>query len=280
MPEILGLSLLIGIALALLIWALRDDLRLRWERDVQWLEHTVWRFTPEPFDGRSYVAAYYAASFAVLVVFLWLFASKLIAVVCWLVIAILPKILVKRAWEKRRKTIHDQLPGSILRMSSSVASGMSLPQAIDRLAEREPQPINTEFRIIANYYRLGSDFESTIEEARRRLALQDFNLFASAVVISQRMGGNIVTTLDRLARALETIARMRREVYAATAEGRQNIKVLCLAPFIMLGLIAFIDAQAVGMLFTTPLGNALLFVAALLTAAGTFWAWKIINADI
>lgn len=274
------LAAMLGGSLALLTWVLRADLVRRWQMDVAWLEHMVWRFTPDPFDGRKYVAMYYIISAAVLLLIMAIMPSKVMGLIIWAILFILPKIMVNKRWEKRRKTIHEQLPGSILKMSTSVASGMSLAQAIERLAEREPAPIAGEYKVIANYWNLGADLGSTIEEAKRRLKLQDFNLFASAILVNQRMGGNIVETLDRLSASLESIARMRREVFAATAEGRQNIKVLAFAPIVMLAFVAVIDARAVGMLFTTPLGNVLLGVAVLLILSGTLWAWKIINADI
>ena len=274
------LAAMFGGALTLLIWVLRKDLVRRFESDVAWLEHMIWRFTPDPFDGRLYVSLYYLISTVVLIALLAILPSSFMAVVIWLVLFMVPKMMVNRAWEKRRKAIHDQLPGSVLKMSTSVASGMSLIQAMERLAEREPAPINLEFKVIANYWNLGADLGSTIDEAKRRLRIQDFNLFASAILINQRMGGNIVVTLERLAESLESIANMRAEIFAATAEGRQNIKVLAVAPLVMLAFVAFIDFHAVMMLFTTPLGNILLGAAILLVLVGTLWAWKIINADI
>ncbi|MFG0316634.1 MAG: type II secretion system F family protein [Planctomycetota bacterium JB042] len=280
MLQALGLAALIGFSIALIVFALRRDLLDRFERDVAWLEHMVWRFTPDPFDGRRYVLMYYVASISLLLLLLWVFPSKVMALIVWIVLAVLPKIVINMKWEKRRKEIHQQLPGSVTKLSSSVASGMSLIDAIKRLGEREPQPIATEYQIIANYWNMGADFESTIEEARRRLRLQDFNLLASALVINQRMGGNVVVTLERLANSLVEIDRMRREVYVATAEGRQSIITMFFAPFIMLGIIALIDAPAVGMLFTKPMGNVLLGVALILDLMGTLWAWKIVHADI
>jgi tight adherence protein B len=165
-------------------------------------------------------------------------------------------------------------------MSSGVGSGMTLVQAIERLGERGPEPIRTEFRIMANYWQMGSDFGSTIEEAKRRLALKNFTLFASAILVNQRMGGNVTETLDRLADSLESLETMRRDVHAATAEGRTNIKVLAVAPFLMLGLVAFMDAGAVGMLFTTTIGLTLLAIAFAMAGTGTVWAWRVVNADV
>lgn len=276
----LAISVIAGLSIAFFVLALRVPLAERYHNDVMWLDHTIWRFTPNPFDGRPWVAGYYAISALVFVVLFAIFPSKVVALVLWLALLVIPKMVIQRKWEARRKAIEERLPESVMKMSSSVASGMSLIQAIERLAEREPAPINTEFRIIASYWNLGSDFTSTIEEAKRRLDLQNFSLFASALLINQKMGGNITLTLERLAKSLVTIDRMKRDIHVATSEGRTNIKVLAIAPLIMLFFIYFIDAEATVMLFTTPLGNIMLGTCALLTLIGFFWAWKIVNADV
>ena len=276
----LMLAIMIGGAAVLLIWSLRAELMIRWERDVAWLEHTIWRFSPDPFNAKPYIAGYYLGAIFLLIVLVMFFPLPILGFIIWCILVVLPKILIDHAWAKRRKAIDEQLPAAVLQMSSSVASGMTLVQAIERLAERAPNPINTEFRVIASYWKLGSDFTATIEEAKRRLKLPNFTLFASAILVNQRMGGDVTLTLYRLAHSLEAVDRMRREVHAATSEGRTNIKVLMLAPIIMLGFITVIDAQAVGMLFTKTLGHVLLGTAGVLTAIGTLWAWRIVNADV
>ncbi len=273
-------ALLFGLSALLMVWSLRQKLLERWNNDVAWVKHTAWRFTPDPVDATRYVALFYTGAVAILFLLLLMLPNKVIAIGIWIVLIVIPKILVSRAWSKRREKIESQLPIAVRQMSSTVASGMTLAQAIERLAARAPEPIRVEFRIMTGHWQLGADFASTIEEAKRRLDLQNFNLFASAILVNQRLGGNISETLDRLAGSLESIEQMRLEVHAATAEGRTNIKVLAVTPFLMLGLIALMDSQAVGLLLTKPLGHLLLAAAALLTGAGTLWAWKIVNADV
>jgi tight adherence protein B len=272
--------LLIGLSVFLLMYAMRWEILALFRRHVARIEHMKWRLSPEPYDGRTRVLIHWIFVVVTPIIILLFLPLKLILLAFWAVGAVMPTILLDREWQKRRKLLNDQLPKAVLQLSSGVASGMSLVQAIERIAERGEEPLRTEFRIVANYWNMGSDFTSTIEEAKRRLDLQDFTLFASALVINQRMGGNVVKTLERLALSLEAVDRMRKEVYSATSEGRTNIKVLAVAPFIMLGFTTVIDAQAVGWLFTRPFGQFLLLVAVLLTAAGTFWAWRIVNADV
>lgn len=276
----LAIAAMIGLSITLLIISMRWQILAKFRRDVAHLEHMHWRLSPEPYDGRRSVTIFWIFTLVTPIVIILFLPVPMILLAFWFVGVIMPKILLDRAWQKRRKLLNDQLPKAVLQLSSGVASGMSLVQAIERVAERGEEPLRTEFRIIANYWNMGADFASTIEEAKRRLALQDFTLFASALVINQRMGGNVVKTLERLAHSLESVDRMRKEVFVATSEGRMNIKVLAFAPFIMLGFTTVIDMQAVGWLFTRPFGQALLLIAVLLTAAGTFWAWRIVNADV
>lgn len=278
MPILIAASF--GFAGALLIWALRAKLLRRYERDLAWLEHTMWRFTPNPKPVRLYVLGYYAAAFGLLVVLLLALANPLIALALWSIVILVPRWVAASAWKRRKREINEQLPGTVRKLSSSVGSGLSLAQAIERMAVRAPAPIRTEFYVISNYWKMGADFATSIEEAKRRLELPNFTLFASAVVVNQRMGGNVTDTLDRLAAALEAIDRMQRDVHAATAEGRMNIKVLAVAPFIMLGLVSFMDRGAVVMLFTTLIGQLILGFCILLTALGTWWAWQIVKSDV
>lgn len=278
MPHLLALT--IGLSGALLVYALRATLMRRFERDVAWLEHTLWRFTPSPKPVRLYVIAYYAFALTLLVALLLLLTNPLIGLALWSLAIFVPHWVAARAWAKRKQEVNHQLPGAVRQLSSSVGAGLSLAQAIERMAVRAPLPIRTEFYVIASYWKMGANFATSIEEAQRRLELPNFTLFASAVVVNQAMGGNVTETLDRLATSLEAIERMQRDVHAATAEGRMNIKVMAVAPFIMLGLISFIDREAVGMLFTTIVGQLILGICVLLTGMGTWWAWKIVKSDV
>jgi tight adherence protein B len=278
MPILIALAF--GFSGALLVYALRAKLQRRYERDKAWLEHTFWRFTPKPKPVGGYVLAYYGGAAALLIALLLMLTNPVLAIACWSVVIFVPRWIAANAWTKRKRVINGQLPGAVRQLSSSVGSGLSLAQAFERMSLRAPAPIRTEFYVISNYWKMGSDFATSIEEAKRRLELQSFTLFASAVVVNQRMGGNVTATLDRLASSLESIDRMQRDVHAATAEGRMNIKVMAVAPFIMLGLTSFMDREAVIMLFTTLVGQLIVGFCIFLTALGTWWAWQIVKSDV
>ena len=276
-PAVLAIS--IGTSMALLLFALRSRLMDRWSADLAWAEHAVWCFTPRTIDCRPFVVGYYGLLVTVALAAL-ISSWNVSMTVTFLVLLVAHRVVFAIAWRRRRLAIEGQLPDAVRQISSSVASGMTLVQAIERAAERAPTPIRSEFRIMANLWKLGSDLTAIIEEARRRLNLASFNLFASAVIVNQRMGGNVTETLDQLADSLDEIDRMKKRIKAETAEGRTNVKVLILTPLVMLGFVALADRPAFVLLFTTAMGQALLGTATVLTLAGFLWAWRIVHADV
>lgn len=276
----LALASFLGLSVGLLVYALRRRILAKYHSDVLWLQHTMWLFKPDVESKGRTVGLYYAGVIAVSIA-IWLIFLSPIFVAVWLVLTqVVPKMWAKVAWNKRRDTINEQLPAAVRQLGSSVGSGMSIAQAVERLATRAQHPVRMEFYVISNYWKLGADFGTSIRDAKRRLDLPSFNLFASALLVNQSMGGNLTGTLNRLAHSLEEIDRMQREVRAATAEGRTNIKVLAVAPAIILSIVAFMDAEAVGMLFTKPVGQAILALCLGLTVAGTWWAWQIVESDV
>lgn len=276
----LAVAVLLGATFSFLLFTSRHLLLARYRRDVAWLEHAMWRMSPDPYDGQRPVAIYYGAVIVSLLLIVFVLPFKGILILVWIVGIVMPPVIIEAQWSKRRELINDQLPAAVLQMSSTVAAGMSLAQATEHLSNRAPHPISIEFQVMTNYWKMGSDFPSTLEEAKRRLRLPDFNLFASALLINLRMGGDLTNTLERLAHSLESVEKMRRDVEVATSEGRTNIKVLAVSPILMLIFITVIDAEAVGWLFTKPLGNVILAVAGSLIAGGLIWAWRIVNADV
>jgi len=270
---------LLGLAMFALVTGGQAWFVRRWHNDVAWLRDVMWRFKPDPPDPRPYVAMMYGGFIVAFLIFLFVF-PLIAAIILWVVLLVIPRQVVAYFWSQRRKKINEQLAPAVLQMSNSVSAGLSLVQAIDRLAERAPEPIRTEFRIMANQWRHGQDLPTTIEEAKRRLDLPNFTLFASTLTINQEMGGNVADTLDQLAHSLEAIEHMQHEVYAATSEGRMNIKVMAFSPIAIVGLLFLMDYEATMMLFTTTLGRMIVGICIFMTLLGTYLAWRIINADV
>jgi tight adherence protein B len=273
-------AIVAGFAVAFAAIGLGDWIADRFQLHVARAKSIAFRFTPETINAKAWVLGSYLASLTLLLVLLYLAPNPLFAFAIWAITLYLPNQLIEIAWRRRRQKIDGQFSAAIAVMCNCVKAGLTLVQSIQRLATSLPEPIRTEFRIMANRYAHGTDLEQTIGEARDRLKLQNFNLFASALLVNREMGGDVADTLDRISVSLEKLSQMRKNIEVHTAEGRMNIKILVAAPFVMLLLLYTVDNEGVSMLFHTPQGWCVLLVATALAGFGVFWASKIVHAEV
>ena len=276
----LGIAALIGLAVVLLVWGLRDFLARRFEKDAAWISAMRLRFSPEPIDPRKWTMMYYAGFVVLLVILIFITPNPGFGIFFWLIMLLVPRIMVESKWQKRRALIDRQLPAAISSLANSLRAGLTIVQAIQRLAENAPEPIRTDFQVMANRYSFGAGIETTINEARERLSSLNFNLFASALLVNREMGGDVAETLGRISRSLDKLHHMRQTVEAHTSEGRTNIKVMLVAPVVLLLMMSTADAEGVKMLFTTAQGYAVLLVAGVFIGVGIFFAGKITRSEI
>ncbi len=273
-------ALLIGLAVALWIWAARGWIANKFERDIEWMRETYLRFDPNPINARAYTLGYYAGFAALLILLIFMIPNIFVAFGFWFLAMLIPSIIIEWAWRARIAKIDLQIPQAVATLANSMRAGLTLVQAITRLSEQAPEPIRSEFQIMANQYGYGADMETVIRNTKTRLNLPNFNLFASALILNREMGGDISETLTRISKSLDKLREMRKTVEAHTSEGRTNIKVLLVAPVFMLLLMCVVDAKGVTMLFTTTQGVAVLTVAGILAGSGVYLARRITRTDI
>ena len=228
-----------------------------------------------------YMGIYYAAFVVLwLIILLAVIPNFLIAAGFWVLSLFLPRIFIEWAWQRRVKQIDLQIPQCVASLGNSMRAGLTLVQAITRLSEQAPEPIRSEFKIMANQYGYGADMETVIRSAKGRLNLANFTLFASALLLNREMGGDISETLTRISKSLDKLREMKKTVEAHTSEGRTNIKVLLLAPIFMLLLMGLVDPRGVMRLFTTSQGIGILTIAAVLAGTGVYLANRITKSEI
>jgi tight adherence protein B len=274
------LIVLLGLTAFLTVLGLAGLFFRQLQRDTDWVSENVTRFTPEEVPVRFWGAVYTIAKVSSPLLLLAVLHSVVIALAAWFIILFFPHQVVEAFWKMRRTKIDLQLPVAISSMASNLSAGLSLVQSIQRLADRAPEPVRTEFKIMAHRYALGISLDQTLLEAKHRLDLPNFNLFVSALLINREMGGDVGIALDRISRSIEKLNQMRQTVRASTAAGRMNIKVLMFAPLAMLIMMHFMDPEGVNLLFSTPQGIVLLVIAGGFTFVGLFWASKIVGQDL
>ena len=229
---------------------------------------------------RSLLVAWAATIGGVLVVLGLLLQGLVPAVAISLLLACLPWYIVRRLAERRRQQLEDQLADAMVSFSNGVRAGLSIPQAMDILAQQSPRPVRDEFRQIVAEFNMGKPLEQTLVEAKDRLRSENFSLFAAALLASRRSGGKLNETVERIARSVLEMQRLERRIASETAQARKSAVYMAIAPPLILVVYYFVDPINTVALFNTFFGQALLSAALVMNVMAYVWARFILTPDI
>lgn len=139
--------------------------------------------------------------------------------------------------KKRLGMIEEQLPDAVELMVRSLRVGHPFSSAISIVAKEVPDPLASEFGVIADESAYGREVGEALKDMAERLDMQDLRFLAVAVTIQQQSGGNLAEILAGLAKVIRARFRLFRRVKAITAEAQWSGKFLSAFPLVALIVI-------------------------------------------
>jgi len=136
--------------------------------------------------------------------------------------------------KKRIARLEEQLPDAIELMVRSLRVGHPLVSAIGMVAREVPDPVGTEFGLIADEAAYGRNVAESLKQFAERMDNQDLRFLAIAVSIQQTSGGNLAEILDGLSKVIRSRFKLFRRVQAITSEARFSGKFLSGMPLVVL----------------------------------------------
>jgi tight adherence protein B len=152
--------------------------------------------------------------------------------------AIIPLIVLRFLRKRRHKMFGLQLPEALELITRGLKAGHPVPVAVAMVAREMPDPIGTEFGVVADEVTYGSDLVSALQSMHGRVGHEDLPLFVTAVSIQSTSGGNLREILDGLANVIRERGKLRRKVRAISTEGRMSAYILTAIPaLLMMGMM-------------------------------------------
>ncbi len=145
--------------------------------------------------------------------------------------------------KKRMALMEEQLPDAVELMVRSLRVGHPFSSAIGIVAKEVPDPLGTEFGIIADEAAYGRDVAESLKAFAERMDMQDLRFLAVAVSIQQQSGGNLAEILDGLAKVIRARFKLFRRVKAITAEAKWSGMFLSAFPIGALVMINVLQAE-------------------------------------
>jgi tight adherence protein B len=138
---------------------------------------------------------------------------------------------------KRLALIEEQLPDAVELMVRSLRVGHPFSSALGVVAKEVPDPLGTEFGVIADEAMYGRDVAESLKAFAERMDMQDLRFLAVAVSIQSQAGGNLAEILEGLAKVIRARFKLFRRVKAITAEAKWSGMFLSAFPIVALVLI-------------------------------------------
>jgi tight adherence protein B len=192
----------------------------------------------------------------------------------------LPHMVVKKLTERRLDKFTKLFPEAIDLIVRGLRSGLPITESISSVGQELDDPIGIEFRRMSDSIKLGKPLEDALEEAAERLATPDFKFFVIAISIQKETGGNLAETLENLSEILRKRLQMKLKVKAMSSEARASAMIIGCLPFLLFGVLLFMNYGYVSVLFTDPRGMVMGGGALAAMGLGMFVIGRMIKFEI
>jgi tight adherence protein B len=220
---------------------------------LRWLNQMIVRsglkFEPAKWALMSAVGALVPAVAA------YIYAGGIwVAVPVYLVVFLVaPLGVIKHLASSRAKKMAGQLPDALQIVCRSLEAGHPVATAVSLVAREMPDPIGTEFGMTADEVSYGMSLTNAVQRMAERAGDPDVELFAATVRLQEKTGGNLTELLKSNTDTIRGRQIMRLKVRAASSEGRVSAMILTSAPFLVMAAIHMMRPEFYGNVMDEPL---------------------------
>ncbi|MBK8456858.1 MAG: type II secretion system F family protein [Phyllobacteriaceae bacterium] len=187
---------------------------------------------------------------------------------------VLPVQTLRFLRKRRHSRFGLQLPEALELITRSLKAGHPVPVAIAMVSREMPDPIGSEFGMVADEVTYGSDLVSALNAMFHRVGHEDLPLFVTAVSIQSSTGGNLREILDGLSATIRERGKLRRKVRAISTEGRLSAYILTAVPALFAAAITLFTPSFYGEVLDESLTWFLIGGALTLLAIGNAIMFK------
>ena len=207
-------------------------------------------------------------------------AILLLSCIAGIVLFPLPRIILRFLKTRRINKFNLQLEDALNMISGALKAGFSINQALEEVADQDIHPLSVEFRLLTQEIRLGVSLEQALDNMSRRLESDDFELVALAISTARKTGGELTSTLSRVAALIRERVRIAQKVRALTAMGRLQAIMIGLMPYLLLLGMYKVSPTLIDAFFATPIGVIAMIAVTIFVTAGFLWIRKITKIEV
>jgi len=165
---------------------------------------------------------------------------------------LVPRIMLEKRAEKRIQSFILLLPDAIDLMVRSLRSGVSISESVALAGKEVDEPLGHEFRTASEAVKIGRRLEDALLHSADSFDCPEFRFFIISLTLQRETGGNLTETLDNLSKMLRKRTQMRLKIRALSSEARASAYIVGVLPFLVFGMIWFVNAEYLAPFFNDP----------------------------
>jgi tight adherence protein B len=193
---------------------------------------------------------------------------------------ILPALVLRLRLAKRTREITEELPNAIDVIVRGVRSGLPLPDCLRMLSTEATEPLRSEFRKLMTDISVGLTMEQAVQRLADRVPVAEARFFAIVVSIQSKTGGNLSESLANLSALLRDRKKMRGKVQSMSSEAKTSAWIIGALPVLVSGVVSLTSPDYMAVLFNSLIGNAILLACALWMLMGVLVMRNMINFEV
>ncbi len=192
----------------------------------------------------------------------------------------LPHLTISFLINRRIKAFIAEFPAAIDLIVRGLKSGLPVPESIRTVSTEMNDPIRAEFRSVTEKIKLGVSLDDALADVAERITAPEYRFFIISLAVQRETGGNLAETLENLSDILRKRRQMRLKIKAMSSEANASAGILGSLPFAVFGILAALNPDYVGLLFTDPRGHLMLGVGLGSLSVGIFVMRKMARFEI
>jgi tight adherence protein B len=275
--------LTIGAAVVLLV-------AFGWEPGIElgtrkWREYETWanrhlRALYSPMRARDFAIRHAAIAVGGLLTGGVLMGSWIYGIILSVFFGYLPVLWIERERARRKKALEAQLDACLQSMANTILVTQNLEDAFATIAQHFDPPISQEADVLVKQVRLGTPVDEALRDFAARCQSRNVDAIVTALTVGRQTGGELPKVLETTAEVLRECMRVEGVMEAKTSEGKAQVVVMGILPFVFGGALQVIDPEWMRPLFTDPIGYVVLGIACMLEFFGIMMVRKLTQLDV